>query len=76
MPNSICKAMAPPRISANEVETLARTALATMGRPTQLGVYFTAASLRHKPVTMPKWATLCCRAISMMVESVTTHNNA
>ncbi len=54
MPKSICRAMAPPRISANEVDTLARMALTTIGRPTHLGVYFTAASLKHRPVTMPK----------------------
>ena len=74
MPKSICKAMAPPRISASDVEMLARMALTTIGRPTHRGVYFTAASLRHRPVTMPKWATLCCKAMSMMVDSVTTHN--
>lgn len=59
MPKSICKAMAAPRISAKDVEMLARMAETTMGRPSHLGAYLTAASLRHSPVTMPKWATLC-----------------
>ena len=30
---------------------------------------------RHSPVTMPRCATLCCRIISMTVESVTTHSS-
>ena len=54
IPKSICNAMAPPNISANEVEMLAKIALTTIGRPTHLGAYFTAASLRQRPVTMPK----------------------
>ena len=75
IPNSICSAMAAPSISAIDVEILARTALMMMGRPTQRGVYF-SASLKHNPVTIPRCATLCCKAISIIVESVTTHNNA
>ena len=74
MPKSICSAMAPPSISASEVDMLDSTAVITIGLPTQRGEYFTAASLRHRPVTMPRWATLCCRAMSMMVDRVTTHN--
>ena len=59
IPKSICNAIAPPNISASEVEMLAKIALTTMGRPAHLGEYFTAASLKHRPVTMPRWATLC-----------------
>ena len=54
MPKSICRAMAPPRISASEVEMLARMALTMIGRPTHFGAYFTAASLRQRPVTIPR----------------------
>ena len=75
-PKSICKAMAPPRISASEVEMEASTADAKTGRDTHLGVYCVAASLKQRPVTMPKCATLCWRMMSMMVERVTTHSNA
>ena len=59
IPKSICNAIAPPNISASEVEMLAKIALTTMGRPAHLGEYLTAASLKHRPVTMPRWATLC-----------------
>ena len=68
--------MAPPRISANEVEMEANTAVPNTGRESHLGQYCVAASLKHKPVTIPKWATLCWRIMSMMVERVTTHNKA
>ena len=34
-----------------------------------------AASERQSPVTMPRWAALCCRRISMIVESVTIHRS-
>ena len=44
MSNSICKAMAPPNISASEVEMEASTAVPNMGRDTQEGVYLVAAS--------------------------------
>ena len=73
---SICKAMAPPSISASEVDMEASTALPKMGRDIHLGQYCVAASLRHNPVTMPRWATLCCNTINIMVDRVTTHNNA
>ena len=75
MSNSICKAMAPPNISASEVEMEASTAVPNMGRDTQEGVYLVAASDKHKPVTMPRCATLCCNTISMIVDKVTTHSN-
>ena len=52
--NSISNAMAPPRISANEVEIDANTAVPKIGRDTHLGVYFVAASERQSPVTIPK----------------------
>ena len=50
MSNSIYKAMAPPNISASEVEMEASTAVPNMGRDTQEGVYLVAASDKHKPV--------------------------
>lgn len=75
MPNSICKAMAPPRISASEVEMEASTAVPRMGRDTHDGVYRVAASERQSPVTMPRCATLCCKMMSITVDSVTTHNS-
>ena len=74
MSSSICSAMAPPNISAREVDMEASTAVPNIGRDTHLGVYCVAASDRHSPVTMPRCATLCCRIISMTVESVTTHS--
>ena len=74
-PNSICRAMAPPRISASEVEIDARTADPSNGRD-HAGLRWTAAaSERQSPVAMPRWATLCCRTISMTVESVTIHSS-
>ena len=74
--NSICNAIAPPKISASEVDIDAKTALPKTGRAIHLGQYCVAASLRHKPVTIPKCATLCCKTINIIVESVTTHNRA
>ena len=76
IPNSICKAIAPPKISAKDVEMEAKTAVANMGFETQAGVYFVAASDRQRPVTIPKWATLCCKIMSIMVDKVTTHKRA
>ena len=73
--SNICSAMAPPNISAREVDMEASTAVPSIGRDTHLGVYCVAASDKHNPVTMPKWATLCCKIISIMVERVTTHNS-
>ena len=35
-----------------------------------------AASERQSPVAIPKWATLCCNKINMMVDKVTIHNKA
>ena len=66
--------MAPPRISAREVEIDASTAVPRIGRDTHLGVYLVAASERQSPVTIPKWATLCWRTISMIVDKVTTQS--
>ena len=75
MSSNICSAMAPPNISAREVDMEASTAVPNIGRDTHLGVYCVAASDRHSPVTIPRCATLCCRIISMTVESVTTHSS-
>ena len=52
--NNISNAMAPPRISAREVEIDASTAVPRIGRDTHLGVYLVAASERQSPVTIPK----------------------
>ena len=76
MLNSISKAMAPPRISAREVDMEANTAVPRIGLEIHLGVYLVAASLKQSPVTMPKCATLCWRIMSMIVERVTTHKSA
>ena len=54
---SISKAIAPPKISASEVEMDASTALPKIGRETHLGVWIVAASLKQRPVTIPYWAT-------------------
>ena len=51
---SISKAIAPPNISAREVDMDANTAVPKIGRETHFGVYFVAASDKHKPVTIPK----------------------
>src|SRR5690606_14360070 len=37
-------------------------------------VYLVAASDKHSPVAIPRWATLCCKIMSMMVDKVTIHN--
>ena len=76
MPNSICNAIALPSISANDVEMLAHTAVQRIGRLTHAGVCFVAASLRQRPVAMPRWATLCCNIISITVDRVTTQSKA
>ena len=49
MSSNISSAMAPPRISASDVEMEASTAVPNMGRDTHLGVYCVAASERAKP---------------------------
>jgi hypothetical protein len=71
----LCLSEAATNISASEVEMEASTAVPNMGRDTQEGVYLVAASDKHKPVTMPRCATLCCNTISMIVDKVTTHSN-
>ena len=54
IPNSIRRAMAPPKISANEVETLASIAEIRIGRLNVRGIYLFVASDRQSPVTIPK----------------------
>ena len=44
MSSNICSAMAPPNISAREVDMEASTAVPNIGRDTHLGVYCVAAS--------------------------------
>ena len=67
--------MAPPKISAKEVATEAITADAKMGTLTQRGRYLVAASDRHSPEAMPKWAALCWSKISIIVDKVTIHSS-
>ena len=51
---SISNAMAPPRISAKEVEIDASTAVPRIGRDTHLGVYLVAASERQTSGNNPQ----------------------
>ena len=59
IPKSIFRAMAPPSSSAREVEMDATMADESTDRDTQRGMCMVAASERHRPVAMPRWATLC-----------------
>ena len=52
--NNISKAIAPPSISASEVDMLANIADPNIGRETVLRIYLLVASARHNPVTIPK----------------------
>src|SRR5512139_2246138 len=70
-PKRMFRPMAAPKISAREVEIEAPTALARIRDPAIRGRYFAAASERQSPVTIPKWAALCCRIIKKRVERVT-----
>jgi hypothetical protein len=70
---SIFNPMAVPRISARAVETDAPTALPRIILLFQGLKNFVAASDRQRPVTIPRWAALCWRIISIKVERVTTH---
>ena len=72
---SICRAIAPPRISAIAVAIEASIAVDRMMFLRIRLMYVLAASERQSPVTMPRWAALCCRRISMIVESVTIHRS-
>ena len=69
IPNSIRRAMAPPSISAREVDTLASMADPRIGRLSTCGMYLLVASERQRPVTIPRWATLCWIMISMPQDS-------
>ena len=75
-PKSIWSAIAPPRTSAMAVATVARYALASTARPTARGRKRVVASARQTPVAMPRCAALCCKMISIIVDSVTTHSSA
>ena len=68
---SIWSAMAAPSISATTVATQARRAVERRMRLTGLGSQAVAASERQSPEAMPRCAALCCRTMSMTVESVT-----
>ena len=76
IPNSMSRAIAPPRISARDVDILASIAELSMGREKGLRIYLFVASAKHRPVTIPKWATLCCIMMSIMEENVTTQSSA
>jgi hypothetical protein len=68
--------MAAPRISARAVETAASPALPSTSFEAAGRMYLVAASERHRPVAMPRWATLCWRMTSMTVDRVTIHRRA
>ena len=76
MPKSMSSAMAPPRISASEVETEASPAVESSAREALWRMWSVAASARQSPVTMPRWAALCCRIMSIRVERVTIQSSA
>lgn len=66
IPVNIEIAKAPPKISANAVAIDAATAVRRRNLDKKSGKYVVAASARHRPVTIPKWATLCCKKTSIM----------
>jgi hypothetical protein len=67
--------MAPPSISASEVSIDAATALPNSGMEYFGLIYSWAASERHLPVTIPRWATLCCNTTSITVDKDITQSN-
>jgi len=76
IPKSIFNAIAPPSNSASEVDTDATIADESTDRETHRGICMVAASDKHRPVAIPRWATLCCKTMSMMVERVTIHKSS
>ena len=72
---SICKAIAPPKISATAVEIEAKTPVPKTVLLSQGLRYWVAFSDKHFPVTIPKWATLCWRKANIIVDSVITQSN-
>lgn len=66
IPVNIEIAKAPPKISANAVAIDAATAVRRRNPDKKSGKCVVAASARHRPVTIPKWATLCCKKTSIM----------
>jgi hypothetical protein len=71
MSKSIFKAIAPPKISASEVEIEASIAEEIRIFENRGFIWIAAASERHNPVAIPKWATLCCNKINIIVDNVT-----
>jgi hypothetical protein len=67
--------MEAPSSSAMIVATAASMAEPSMARDSQGLSWRVAASERQSPVTMPRWAALCCRRISMRVERVTIQSS-
>lgn len=63
-------AIAAPNISAIEVATEANIAVVKNPLLIQGLRCLVVASDKHKPVAIPKCATLCCSKISILVESV------
>ena len=58
------------------VDTAARTALESTALDAAGRMCLVAASDRHRPVAMPRWATLCWRMTSITVASVTIQSRA
>ena len=74
-PVSMLRPMAAPSSSARAVATQAIMALPSIMTRSQGLKNFEAASERHRPVTIPRWAALCWTMIRMTVERVTTQSS-
>ena len=75
IPKSIFIAIAPPSTSAKAVEIAANTDVPSTIFETEGLKYSCVASAKHLPDTMPICAALCCKNISIIVDSVTTHKS-
>jgi len=73
--NKILSPIAPPNTSASEVETDAITAVDKTNLDLIGFKNLVVASLKHKPVTIPNFAELYCKKISIIVDKVTTQSN-
>lgn len=71
IPKSILMPIAAPNISAKAVEIDANIAVVNTNFPIIFPKYLEIDSDKHSPVTIPRWAELCWRNISIIVESVT-----
>jgi hypothetical protein len=70
---SILMPIAAPNISAKAVEIDANIAVVNINLPVVLLKYLEIDSDKHSPVTIPRWAALCCKNTSIIVERVTIH---